>query len=218
MADEGKSGPAGEAKYCREGSGGFDGDGGGLLLAIFEGTGGAAEDNAAVVYGGKSGESGRWEDGPGGNEKPTFVDAERDASRSENADGVSGNEIGNASIDKEAGIINEGGYPTGGGTTTGMVLDSKGERILNGEKSRLKADGVQEGPKGISLLAPSGHVGNELPLAEERRGAAISILKPMEQLGGELSQTGADEAPGESVETILIVQGEEDKVVLGVED
>jgi hypothetical protein len=99
-----------------------------------------------------------------------------------------------------------------------MVLDSKGERILNGEKSRLKADGVQEGPKGISLLATSGHVGNELPLAEERRGAAISILKPMEQLGGELSQTGADEAPGESVETILIVQRKEDKVVLGVED
>ena len=120
MTDEGKSGPAGEAKYCREGSGGFDGDGEGLLLAIFEGTGGAAEDNAAVVYGGKSGESGRWEDGPGGNEKPTFVDAERDTSRSENADGVSGNEIGYASINKEAGIINEGGYPTGGGTTTGM--------------------------------------------------------------------------------------------------
>ncbi len=115
-----------------------------MLLAIFEGTGGAAEDNAAVVYGGKSGESGRWEDGPGGNEKPTFVDAGRDASRSENADGVSGNKIGYASIDKEAGIINEGGYPTGGGTTTGMVSDSKGERILNGEKSRPKADGVQE--------------------------------------------------------------------------
>jgi hypothetical protein len=40
----------------------------------------------------------------------------------------------------------------------------------------------------------------------------------MEQLGGELSQTGADEAPRESVETILIVQRKEDKVVLGVED
>ena len=37
-----------------------------FLLAIFEGTGGAAEDDAAVIYGGKSGESGRWEDGPGG--------------------------------------------------------------------------------------------------------------------------------------------------------
>jgi hypothetical protein len=55
-------------------------------------------------------------------------------------------------------------------------------------------------------------------LAEERRGVAISILKLMEQLGGELSQTGADEVPGESVETILIVQRKEDKVVLGVED
>ena len=99
-----------------------------------------------------------------------------------------------------------------------MVLDLEGESILNSEKSRLKADAIQEGPKGISLLAPSGHVGNEFPLAEERRGAAISILKPMEQLGGELSQPGADEAPEKSVETILIVQGEEDKVVLGVED
>ena len=39
-----------------------------------------------------------------------------------------------------------------------MVLDSEGERILNGEKSRLEADGVQEGPKGIPLLAPSDHV------------------------------------------------------------
>ena len=43
---------------CREGSGGFVGDGGGLSLAIFEGSGGAAEDNAAVVHDGKSGESG----------------------------------------------------------------------------------------------------------------------------------------------------------------
>jgi hypothetical protein len=61
-------------------------------------------------------------------------------------------------------------------------------------------------------------VGNELPLAEERRCAAISILEPMEQLGSELSQLGADEAPGKSVENILITQREEDKVVLGVED
>ena len=58
-------------------------------------------------------------------------------------------------------------------------------------------------------------MGNELPLAEERRGAAVGILEPMEQLGGEHSQTGADEASEESVETILIVQREEDKVILG---
>ena len=50
LTDEGESGPAGVAKDCREGSGGFDdSDGGGLPLAIFEGTCGAAEDNAAVV-------------------------------------------------------------------------------------------------------------------------------------------------------------------------
>ena len=84
-----------------------------------------------------------------------------------------------------------------------MVLDSDGESILNNEKSRLKANGVQEETKGIPLLAPSGHVGNELP---------------MKQLEGEHSQTGAHEASRESVETVLVVQGEEDKVILGVED
>ncbi len=126
MTDEGKSGQAGEAKYCREGSEGFDGDGGGLLLAIFEGTGGAAEDNAAVVYDGKSGESGRWEDGPGGNQKLSFVDAERDADRSKNADGISGNEIGYAS--RLTGIINKGGYPAGGGMwATSSPWQKRGE-------------------------------------------------------------------------------------------
>ena len=39
-------------------------------------------------------------------EKPTLVDAERDASRSKDADGVGSNEIGYASIDEEAGVIN----------------------------------------------------------------------------------------------------------------
>jgi hypothetical protein len=58
-------------------------------------------------------------------------------------------------------------------------------------------------------------MGNELPLAEERREAAVGILEPMKQLGGEHSQTGADEASRDSV---LIIQREEDKVVLGVED
>ena len=113
-----------------------------------------------------------------------------------------------ASIDEEAGVINKGG----------MVLDSEGESILNSENSRLKANGVQEGTKGFPLLAPSGHVGNELPLAEERRGAAVGVLEPMKQLGGEHNQTGVDEASRDSVETILIIQREEDKVVLGVED
>jgi hypothetical protein len=58
--DELKSGSAGEMmKDCQEESGGFGGDGKGLPLAISdEDSGGAAEDNAAVVYDGKSGESG----------------------------------------------------------------------------------------------------------------------------------------------------------------
>ena len=137
-------------KDGREGSGGFGGDGEGLPLAIFEGSGGAA-----VAFDGKSSEPSGWEDGAGRDEKPTLlVDAaERDASRSKDADGVGSNEIGYASIVEEAGVINKGGDPPGGGATTGMVLDSDGESIFNSEKRRLKANGVQEGPKGISLPA-----------------------------------------------------------------
>ena len=60
---------------------------------------------------GKSGEPGGWEDGFWGDEKPTLLDAEaeRVASRSEGVDGVGGNEIGYASIDEEAGVINKSG-------------------------------------------------------------------------------------------------------------
>ncbi len=36
----------------------------------------------------------------------------------------------------------------------------------------------------------------------------------MEKLGGELSKTGANEVAGECVETVLVVQGVEDKVIL----
>ena len=108
MTDERKSRPAGEAKDGREGSGGFGGDGEGLPLAIFEGSGGAAEDDAAVAFDGKGSESSGWEDGAGRDEKPTFIDAERDASRSKDADGVGSKEIGYASIDEEAGVINKG--------------------------------------------------------------------------------------------------------------
>ena len=66
----------------------------------------------------------------GGNEKPTFQYAEKDASRSEDADdGVDGNEIGYyASIDREAGVINKGGYPTGVESITGMVLNLEGKK------------------------------------------------------------------------------------------
>jgi hypothetical protein len=176
LTDEEKSALAGEAKDCWEGSIGFVGgdNGGGLPLAIFEGSGGAAEDNTAVVYNenAMSPVDGRMvPGGGGGNEKPTFVDAERDAIRSEDADGVGGNEIGYESIDKEAGVINnKGGYPTGGGSTTGMVLNLEGKSTLNSKRRILKADGVQGRPKGIPLLATSDHhVCNELPLGGEKR-------------------------------------------------
>ncbi len=102
LTDERNSRPAGEAKDGREGSGGFGGDGEGLPLAIFEGSGGAAENDAAVAFDGKSSQPSGWEDGAGRVEKPTLVDAERDASRSKDADDVGSNEISYASIDEEA--------------------------------------------------------------------------------------------------------------------
>ena len=69
-------------------------------MAIFEGSGGAAEDDAAVAFDWKSGEpSGR-------DEKPTLVDAERDTGGGEDADGVVSDKISNASIDEESSIIN----------------------------------------------------------------------------------------------------------------
>ena len=62
MTDEGTSGPAGEVKDGLEGSGCFGGDSKCLPLAIFEGSGGATEDDADVAFDGKSGEPSGWED------------------------------------------------------------------------------------------------------------------------------------------------------------
>ena len=39
--------------------------------------------------------------------------------------------------------------PPGSGATVGMVLDPEGESILNSDKSRLKANGVQDRAKGF---------------------------------------------------------------------
>ena len=103
---------------------------------------------------------------PGGNEKPTLVDAERDTGGGEDADGVVSDKIRDASIDEERSIIDEGGDSSGSGAPTGMVLDPDGESILNSEKGRLKADGVQEGSEGVSLFAPSSHVGDKFSWTE----------------------------------------------------
>ena len=113
--------------------------------------------------------------------------------------------IGDASIDEENSIINKGGDSPGGGAPTGMVLDPDGESILNSEKVGLKANGVQEGSEGVSLFAPSGHVGEKFPLAEKGGGATEGALEPVEKLRGELSMTGANEVAGECVETVLVV-------------
>ena len=114
-----------------------------------------------------------------GDEKPTFVDTERDTGRSEDVNGVGGYEIGYASIDEEAGVINKSGYPPPRGeATTSLVLDPEGEVIL---KSRLKANGVQEGAEGVFLLAPSGHVGNELRGRRRHtgtNGATLGVTQP----------------------------------------
>ncbi len=88
--------------------------------------------------------------------KPTLVDAERDTGGSEDADGVVSDKIGDASIDEETSIINEGG-------------DSHWHSLRSGwrerEKGVLKANGI-EGSEGVSLFAPNGHAGDKCPLAE----------------------------------------------------
>jgi hypothetical protein len=95
--------------------------------------------------------------------------------------------------------------PGGGGATTKMVLDSESESILDSEESRLKAKGVQEEAKSVPLLASRGHICDEFPSAEKGKWATVGILKPVEQLGGKLSQPGVNKAAGESVQTVLIV-------------
>ena len=82
--------------------------------------------------------------------EPTFVDEERDAGHSEDADGVGCDEIDDASVDEEASVF----VDTGGGTAASMALDPDGESRLSDEVGGLKANGVQEGP----LLAPHGHM------------------------------------------------------------
>ena len=60
LAKKRESRPAGQTqtKDSGEGSGGLGDDDGGLSLPIFEGSGGAAEDYAPVVFDGEGGESG----------------------------------------------------------------------------------------------------------------------------------------------------------------
>jgi hypothetical protein len=61
-------------------------------------------------------------------------------------------------------------------------------------------------------------VGDKLPLAEERGWAAVGVQEPVEQLGGKLGQPGANEAPREGVETVLVIEREANQVIAGVED
>ncbi len=85
-----------------------------------------------------------------------LVDAERDTGGGEDADSVVSDKIGDAY---------KGGDSPGGGAPTGMVLDPDGKSILNSEKDRLKANGVQE----VSLCL---HPSDKFPLAKWEEGAA----------------------------------------------
>ena len=73
----------------------------GYPLAVLEGSGWTSQDDGPVVVDRKSSEAGGREDGPGGDEKPTLVDAERDTGGGKDADGVVSDKISNASIDEE---------------------------------------------------------------------------------------------------------------------
>jgi hypothetical protein len=69
-----------------------------------------------------------------------------------------------------------------------------------------------------SKVSPCLHPVAMWPLGRRGGGATVGVLEPVEKLGGELSKTKANEAPRECVETVLVVQGDEEKVILGVED
>ena len=74
-----------------------------------------------MMFDEEGGEPARWKDGPEGDEEPTLVHAERerDAGHDENADGVVGDKISNASIDEEAVVIDNGGDPSDDGAAAG---------------------------------------------------------------------------------------------------
>ena len=78
VAEKREGGPTGEAEDGGYRARGLGGDGGGLSLTIRTSAGGAAKNDAAVPLDGKGGESVRRKDCVGGDEKPAFVQRERD--------------------------------------------------------------------------------------------------------------------------------------------
>ena len=69
-----------------------------------------------------------------------------------------GNEVRDTSVDEEASVVDVGGDAAGGGAAAGMVADPSGKGIAGSEEGGLEADSIQQGAKGVPLLATSGHV------------------------------------------------------------
>ena len=108
VAEKRERGPAGETEDGGDGAGGLGGDGGGFPLAIRTSAGRASKNNTAVPLDGERGESVGRKDSIGGYEKPALAQRERYPGGGEDADGVLGNEVRDASVDEEAGVINVG--------------------------------------------------------------------------------------------------------------
>ena len=71
-----------------------------------------------------------------------------------------GNEVRDASVDEEAGVIDVGGDAAGGRAAASEVADPSGKGIASRHEGGLKENGIQQGAKSVPLLATSGHVGD----------------------------------------------------------
>jgi hypothetical protein len=160
VAEKRERGPTGEAENGGDRAGGLGGDSGGLSLAICTSAGGASKNDAAGSLDREGGESVGREDcvGGGGRETGIFPERERYHDRGEDADGALGNEVRDASVDEEAGVIDVGGDAAGSKAAASLVADPSGKGIVGREEGELKADGIQQGAKSVPLLATSGHV------------------------------------------------------------
>ncbi len=138
-----EQGPTGEGEDGGDRAGGLGGNsGGGLSLAIRTSAGRASKNDAAGSLDREGGESVGRKDCVWGDEKPAFVQRERHPGGGEDADGVLGNEVRDASVDEEAGVIDIGGDAAGSRVAASLVADPSGKGIAGCEEGGLKADGI----------------------------------------------------------------------------
>ena len=95
-----------------------------------------------------------------GGTKNRLLSRERYPGGIEDADGVLGNEVRDASVDEEAGVIDVGRNAVGGRAAASMVADPSGKGSASRKEGGLKEHGIQQGAKSVPLLATSGHVGD----------------------------------------------------------